>query len=438
MSTEHLEFLRVFNYENKIQVGIENVGDYIIAEIGDYDHYLSCGVGNDESFSNEFLQIFPGTKEASSFDHTIKNLPDNYPRQMRFYNKKVSNVRDANSVNLEYFINNYKNLFLKMNIDGGEYAWLSSLNKDKLNKFKQLVIVFYDAHGSVGAPFELKKQYFKNLAETHYLVNVTEAKGNNTYSIIDNKKISNNIELTYVRKDVVSIEDNDFINFTDLFYIPKEVLMKEEEENIKLRVEEDKKWIMVDGKWVKNENYVENPGDENEEPPVSQEEVAVVQEVAAEEPVQEVVAEEPVQEVAQEVVTDEPVQEVIADEPVQEAVTEKPVHEVVAEEPVQEAVAEEPVQEVVAEEPVQEVVAEEPVQEVVAEEPVQEVVADEPVQEVVAEEPVQEEVSVDVSEEGEDVVEEAETAETEENENDVEAEHVDVDPSVCEEVVEDN
>ena len=63
-------------------------------------------------------------------------------------------------------INSKKNIFLKMDIEGGEYPWLHSLSKNQLLKFKQIVIEFH-------SPF-LKYRYdtLEKLSQTHFLVDI--------------------------------------------------------------------------------------------------------------------------------------------------------------------------------------------------------------------------------------------------------------------------
>ena len=79
-----LENLRVIHYENKIRLGNNADGGYVIADIPNYDCYISAGIGGDESFSRDLISHF-NIKEAHGFDGTIDNLPQNSPDKMHFY-----------------------------------------------------------------------------------------------------------------------------------------------------------------------------------------------------------------------------------------------------------------------------------------------------------------------------------------------------------------
>lgn len=102
------------------------------------------------------------------------------------------------NTNLSRLIKKYNNIFLKMDIEGGEYPWLLGLNEDQLNRFKQIVI---ELHGIThkeyyrGSSYEDKIKVLSKLASTHYLIH---AHGNNCCRTIDG--IPDVIELTYINK----------------------------------------------------------------------------------------------------------------------------------------------------------------------------------------------------------------------------------------------
>jgi len=97
-----------------------------------------------------------------------------------------------------------------MDIEGWEIPWLKSLEKDDLNKFKQIVIEFHGINDdSWNSTYNDKLEAFKKLSLTHYLVHVH---GNNHSSITNN--IPDVIEATYVRKDYFTNKPN--LNTTKL------------------------------------------------------------------------------------------------------------------------------------------------------------------------------------------------------------------------------
>lgn len=207
-----LEYLKIFQYDKKIRLGAINDGGYVIADnLGNYDCYISAGVSNEESFSRDFIPKFQMNKFNSfAFDGTIIDYPWNYTRDITFIKKNIGSFEDSINTNLQNLISKYNNIFLKMDIEGGEYSWLSSLSLDNLRKFKQIVIEFHGVFDDSWNSLNLvKTQCLKKLSETHYPVHIH---GNNYDTLVN--YYPNVLELTYVRKDIFNSEPS--LNKTSL------------------------------------------------------------------------------------------------------------------------------------------------------------------------------------------------------------------------------
>lgn len=200
--SDPLEYLKIYQYDQKLRLGAKNDGGYVIADnLGTYDCYISAGVSNEESFSRDFIPKF-SMKKSFAFDGTIHDYPWNYTRDITFIKKNIGPNEDSKHTNLQELISKYDDIFLKMDIEGGEYPWLASLSLDNLRKFKQIVIEFHGVFdNSWNCSNNIKTECLKKLSETHYPVHIH---GNN-YSILVNK-YPNVLELTYVRKDMVTSE----------------------------------------------------------------------------------------------------------------------------------------------------------------------------------------------------------------------------------------
>ena len=84
-----------------------------------------------------------------------------------------------------------------MDIEGGEYPWLLSIDSNKLNKIKQIVIEFHGiTNNSWGCNYNDKVKCLEKLSNTHYIIH---AHGNNYGPVVNN--IPDVIELTYVNKN---------------------------------------------------------------------------------------------------------------------------------------------------------------------------------------------------------------------------------------------
>jgi hypothetical protein len=193
-----LNYLKVYKFDNKIRLGVNGDGGYVIGNVPGYDCYISAGVSNEESFSRDFIKKFNMNKFNSyAFDGTIISYPYQYTKDITFIKKNIAPYRSKSKANLSQLINNYKNIFLKMDIEGCEYDWLLSLTEENLNKFKQIVIEFHGINDdSWGKIHDKKIECFKLLSNTHYIIH---SHGNNNSST--QNKIPDVIELTYLRKD---------------------------------------------------------------------------------------------------------------------------------------------------------------------------------------------------------------------------------------------
>ena len=194
----NLELLKVYKFDDKIRFGSNSDGGYVFGNITEpYDCYISAGISNEESFSRDFIKKYNMTEYNSfGFDGTINNYPYNYTNSISFIKKNINSFNDVNNTNLSYLISKYNNIFLKMDIEGGEYPWLLSLDESQLDKFTQIVIEFHGiTNNGWNCSYDDKVKCLQKLANTHYIIH---AHGNNYAPVANN--IPDVIELTYINK----------------------------------------------------------------------------------------------------------------------------------------------------------------------------------------------------------------------------------------------
>ena len=224
-----LDLLRVYQFDTskKIRLGVNTDGGYVIADIGGavregdgegegvYDCYISAGVSNEESFTRDFLARYAASCSLNetncfAFDGTIAAYPTQYTDKITFFKKNIGGGAEdvepaaaagaVSETNLLFLLNKYSRVFLKMDIEGGEYPWLMRMTADDLRKIKQLVIEFHGITGTGwGSSFDDKWACIKKLSETHYIVH---AHGNNYSHVLSN--IPDVIELTCIEKSYFS------------------------------------------------------------------------------------------------------------------------------------------------------------------------------------------------------------------------------------------
>jgi len=198
----------------KIRIGTHGDGGYIICDNIDYKLLLSCGLSDDITFEIDFLKKY--NVICYAFDGTINKMPQDNDK-IHFIKKNISSIESITTTNMFEYINNYDDIFLKMDIETWEYSWIESLSYEQLNKIKQLVIEFH-------FPFTYSKEIFNNLSypinvddkikclqkisKTHYLIHLHPNNCCGT-TIYNNIIVPNVFECTYIRKDLCkNIEKN--------------------------------------------------------------------------------------------------------------------------------------------------------------------------------------------------------------------------------------
>jgi len=177
---------------DKQRIGREYDGGYVIVDIPNvtYSLLLAGGVETDITFEEDFVKKY-GTK-CIAFDGTIPCLPPTAV-PMEFVRKNIGHVNTPTLTNLHDIIDTHDNIFVKMDIEGGEIPWITSLSSDQMNKFEQIVMEFHH-------PFShAEGVVFNKLNEHHVLVHFHP---NNCCGSRNHKGvlIPNIFECTYVHK----------------------------------------------------------------------------------------------------------------------------------------------------------------------------------------------------------------------------------------------
>lgn len=197
---EYKKILNVYYYNNKIRLGNNCDGGYVIGDINiNYDCYLSCGISYEESFSRDFLNKY-NIQNSYGFDGTIENYPREFTDKINFIKKNINNYNDENNDNLITFIQEYNNIFLKMDIEGNEYNWLSNLDEKYLNKFSQIVIEFHELGFE---PNDIKINCLQKLSNYFYIIHVHA----NNYDKIQ-FDIPKTLEITFINKKLFNETPN--------------------------------------------------------------------------------------------------------------------------------------------------------------------------------------------------------------------------------------
>jgi hypothetical protein len=176
----------------KIRLGKEFDGGYILADIPNisYSILLAGGILDDISFEENFVDKY--NLKCMAYDGTISELPTPHKR-IEFVKKNIGSTNSDTITNLHDIINLNTNIFVKMDIEGGEIPWIKSLNDEQMNKFEQIVMEFHEPFSNA------EVDVFDKLNKSHVLIHFH---GNNCCGVrFHNGVIIPNVfECTYLHK----------------------------------------------------------------------------------------------------------------------------------------------------------------------------------------------------------------------------------------------
>jgi hypothetical protein len=209
--------LNVYKHPGEaVRYGRKSDGGYVYINTGDtHDILLSGGIANDVSFEHDFIsnghvdlallcdgEYYKNTNNADryAFSNQIKNNPQFLHPGFKFINKNIGAHVTDNTINLHDIITSYNNIMVKMDIEGGEYDWINSLQSHHLSRISQICIEIHEPQISAE-----RWSIFKKLNTHHMLVHVHANNwlGVNSYAMIQDKYVPRVIECTYINKNLI-------------------------------------------------------------------------------------------------------------------------------------------------------------------------------------------------------------------------------------------
>jgi hypothetical protein len=229
---ETLSELVVFKPKNtKIRLGGNYDSGYIMVGGYNYDLYISGGIADAVSFDNHFYFLHPNTP-GYCIDGSC-NRPLNLTPDYKYIQKFIGSPTSYQSPEKEFtllheYTENYKNIFVKLDIEGHEWDWIT--NFEHLENVKQIIV---ECHGlfdlrttpngwqSIGNfHYPIVPKALNRLNKTHKLVHVHANNGGGAYNVEndvvldqveDSRDLPVVLELTYLR-----IEDSEFDGLNDI------------------------------------------------------------------------------------------------------------------------------------------------------------------------------------------------------------------------------
>lgn len=178
--------LKPFSCKNLIRLGKDYDGGYLINELDvkRSNHLIGFGVGTDVSFENDFNEIH----KCNTYLYD-KNINVSLNNEYKVFQKNV-----IDDVSLEEIFSDKHKIFLKCDIEGGEYLIIDFLINHQ-HLFTGAVMEFHDIHNYEN--FNILTNFISKfklpLIHTHI--------NNHFYIKMDDKVIPSVIELSFSSSD---------------------------------------------------------------------------------------------------------------------------------------------------------------------------------------------------------------------------------------------
>jgi hypothetical protein len=183
----------------KVRVGGDGDGGYVMCLGFEYDLLLSAGISDDVSMENDFLRAHPSVA-CHAFDGTIDALPVDAHPNIIFHQQNIGNGPGEND--MTSLIDAHERVMLKMDIEGAEWDWIRNVSREQLGKIVQIVMEFHTYASNVS--FDT----IRKLLETHWLVHF-HANNYGNYSVCGstNTKVPDIFECTFLLKSAASVPE---------------------------------------------------------------------------------------------------------------------------------------------------------------------------------------------------------------------------------------
>ena len=210
---EALSLLTPFDIDrSKQRIGPQQDGGYVlIPELFNGQPVLSYGIDGEYRFD---IQMALRGHPVYMFDHTIVCIRTPDPQlRLNWIKEGVAGRTDKEQLldtienQLQKHVPVGNDLILKMDVEGYEYEAFDALPRDRLQRFQQIVFEIHSLHSLPDPVF--RARYLRVLRKlnrdfTLFHVHGNDYDGENTYNFIAGVPVSNSLELSYVRSNLVN------------------------------------------------------------------------------------------------------------------------------------------------------------------------------------------------------------------------------------------
>jgi hypothetical protein len=182
-----------------------------------YDGFISGGISNDISFEDALLDYYPDLGACLAFDGTVNSIPRaRNAGKIQFIKKNLGAINSSEITNLEEYIRPLDNIFLKIDIEGHEYALFKSIVENGLmSKIRQIVLEihtpadirahpnYYTNLAAYGVSDNVLLDFLELIKKTHTIMHLHPNNGCATHIQEGGVIIPNVFEITLIRNDIL-------------------------------------------------------------------------------------------------------------------------------------------------------------------------------------------------------------------------------------------
>lgn len=202
-----------------VRLGRTMDGGYVVPKELIGKNLLTCGISNEISFEEDYLKNVNKTN-VHCFDGTINEFPSKNV-QYNWHKLNIGSSTNNNEISIndifEKCFTDEKEVFIKMDIEGGEYLAFTTISDENLSKITCLII---EVHW-IDNQYEDFEKLINKLTTKLVLIHKHD-NNNGRYFEYEGKTIPKVHELTFVNKKYIEvleknpiklpIENLDFVN----------------------------------------------------------------------------------------------------------------------------------------------------------------------------------------------------------------------------------
>lgn len=204
--------------KNFVRLGRPNDGGYIMVNnfsVSGGGIAYSFGIADDVSWDSDMVRR---GYDVFMYDPTIDALPQNHER-FHFFKEGILGieVKEQSMNTLENFIKrngheSKSDMILKMDVEGAEWSFLSTVTSETLNQFDQIIFELHDlTKPKDQSVMNATLACLSKINRTHSLVHLHAYSGSLMLTLDDKISLTDNLEVTYVKTSNYELVDDENI-----------------------------------------------------------------------------------------------------------------------------------------------------------------------------------------------------------------------------------